>query len=100
MELTWDFRTVDKCHIMAVERHFRLNRLFDLAVEKDRGFSPGVFTQMLGRFGRLARTELPLDDIQFEALSQTRRDLGQRVRIWRTIAMELTPREERSRGVP
>ena len=42
---------------MAVERRYGLNRLGQLAVEKDRGFTPKLFAEMLGQFGRLRQEE-------------------------------------------
>jgi hypothetical protein len=82
----------DFVDFMAVERRFGLERLFDLAAEKDRGFTPNMFREMLGRFDRLPRTEFPLSDEQHE-------ELAGRVRAWRAAALELIPSPERSRDV-
>ena len=58
----------DYVDLMAVERPFGLERLFELALAKDPGFSPAVFVDMLDRFPRLRRDEFPIDDGQFEEL--------------------------------
>ncbi|MHB1931308.1 MAG: nucleotidyl transferase AbiEii/AbiGii toxin family protein, partial [Acidimicrobiales bacterium] len=43
----------DFVDLQALEPRYGLQRLFRLAAEKDRGFTPEVFADMLGRFGRL-----------------------------------------------
>lgn len=77
----------DFIDLMAVEPHYGLDRLCRLAAEKDRGFSPAIFAEMLGRFGRLRREEFELDDAQYEQLR------GQVAR-WRERALELARRRE------
>ena len=52
----------DFVDLMAVEPRYGLDRLCELAAEKDRGFSPAVFANMLARFDRLRRAEFDLDD--------------------------------------
>ncbi|MGD0392306.1 MAG: nucleotidyl transferase AbiEii/AbiGii toxin family protein [Acidimicrobiales bacterium] len=79
----------DYVDLMSIEPRFGLARLFELAHEKDRGFSPAAFTEMLDRFPRLPRDEFPIDDIQFE-------ELKFRVQVWRAGALELSSPEERS----
>lgn len=79
----------DYVDLMSIEPRFGLARHFELAREKDSGFSPAVFTEMLDRFPRLRRDEFPLDDVQFE-------ELKSRVRVWRSGALELSSPEERS----
>ncbi len=86
----------DFVDLMAVERHFGIQHLFDLALDKDPGFRPVVFAEMLDRFGRLRREEFPLSDNDYsELLWQTR--------VWRSAAMEyarssgLINEEERAR---
>jgi hypothetical protein len=74
---------------MSIEPRFGLARLFELAHEKDRGFSPAGFTEMLDRFPRLPRDAFPTDDAQFEQLKF-------RVQVWRAGALELSSPEERS----
>ncbi len=46
----------DFVDLMAVERRYGLDRLFELAVEKDRGFTPALFAEMAGRFSGFAKT--------------------------------------------
>lgn len=41
---------------LAVEGRYGLDRLCELAAEKDRGLTPALFAEMLGRFGRLRRS--------------------------------------------
>lgn len=79
----------DYVDLMAIEPRFGLARLFELAREKDGGFSPVVFIEMLDRFPRLRRDEFPLDDVQFE-------ELQFRVQVWRAGALELSSPQERS----
>ena len=52
----------DFIDLMAVEGQFDLDRLFKLAAEKDRGFNPRVFAEMVARGSRLSRAEFPIDD--------------------------------------
>jgi hypothetical protein len=56
----------DYVDLMSIEPRFGLARLFELAHEKDSGFSAIVFAEMLDRFPRLRRDEFPIDDYQFE----------------------------------
>jgi hypothetical protein len=79
--------------LMELEPRYGLVRLCRLAAEKDRGFSPSVFADMLARFGRLRRDEFDLDDVRYE---QLRGD----VERWREHALEIARgREiERDRG--
>jgi hypothetical protein len=79
----------DFVDLMYIEPRFGLTRLFELAREKDSGFSPVVFTEMLDRFPRLRRDEFPIDDVQFE-------ELQHRVQVWRVGALELSSPEERA----
>jgi hypothetical protein len=67
---------------MAIEPRYGLDRLCRLAAEKDRGFTPDVFAEMLGRFGRLRRDEFELDDARYE-------QLGREVDGWRERSLEL-----------
>jgi hypothetical protein len=79
----------DYVDLMAIEPRFGLARLFELAREKDSGFSPAVFIEMLDRFPRLRRDEFPLDDVQFD-------ELRFRLQVWRAGALELNSPDERS----
>ncbi len=53
----------DFVDLEALEDRFGLDRLFELAGEKDRGFAPTAFAEMMDRFGRLGRAEFQLDDV-------------------------------------
>lgn len=74
----------DFVDLLAVEPRYGLDRLCGLAAEKDLGFTPAVFAEMLGRFGRLRRDEFELDDAGYERLV---REVGR----WRERALELAP---------
>lgn len=78
----------DFTDFMALEERYVLDRLFELASEKDRGFDPTVFAQMLDQFGRLRRDEFAVDDAQYEAL-------GRKVVLWRTRSLELSRPHDR-----
>jgi hypothetical protein len=78
----------DYVDLMAVERRFGLERLFELALAKDPGFSPAVFVDMLDSFPRLRRDEFPIDDGQFD-------ELQWRVGVWRSGALEIGRTGER-----
>jgi hypothetical protein len=58
----------DFVDLMAVEGQFDLDRLFNLAAEKDRGFDLGVFAEMINRVSRLSRAKFPADDRTYEEL--------------------------------
>lgn len=77
----------DFVDLMAAEPRYGLDRLFDLASEKDRGFLPGVFAEMLKRFGRLRREEFELDDAGYERLRHT-------VERWHERASDLAHRQD------
>lgn len=72
----------DFVDLTALEGRFGLERLCRLAAEKDGGFTPGVFAQMLIRFDRLRRDEFELDDDRYEQLAED-------VRRWRAHALNL-----------
>lgn len=72
----------DFVDLMAVEPTYGLDRLCQLAAEKDRGFTPAVFAEMLGGFRRLRRDEFELDDARYA-------QLGSEVERWRSRALEL-----------
>lgn len=81
----------DFVDLMAVEPRYGLERLCQLAGEKDRGFDPGVLAEMLGRFNRLRRDEFELDDARYD-------QLGGEVDRWRDHALELAHRPDLSPG--
>lgn len=75
----------DFVDLMAVERRYGLDRLFELAVEKDRGFTPALFAEMAG--SRLREDEFGIDAPQYEQLARE-------VARWRERANELARRRE------
>lgn len=81
----------DFADLMAVEPRYGLRRLCQLAAEKDRGFTPRVFAQMLGRFERLRRHEFELSETRYEQLT---RDVVR----WREQTLELARQREIERG--
>lgn len=80
----------DFTDLMALEDRYGLDHLLELAADKDRGFDPAVFAQMLDRFGRLRRDEFVIDDDEYEKLCRS-------VVFWRTRALELA--RQHSRGL-
>jgi hypothetical protein len=80
----------DFIDLAAVEPKYGFERLCELAAEKDRGFSPHVFGEMLYRFDRLQRREFEIDDDRFQ-------QLGPIVQGWRNRARELAQRQLLSR---
>ena len=78
----------DFVDLMAVEPRYGLDRLCQLAAEKDRGFTPAIFAEMLGTFRRFRREEVALDDTRYE-------QLGHDIERWRERALELA----RHRGI-
>jgi hypothetical protein len=82
----------DFVDLVALEPRYGLERLCELAVQKDLGFDPGVFADMLTRFDRLRRDEFELEDTQYERLR------GEVAR-WREQMIELARRQERARDL-
>jgi hypothetical protein len=72
----------DFADLMALEPRYGLDRLCELAAEKDLGFDLAVFAEMLGRLDRLRRDEFELDDAEYEQLRAA-------VRRWHERALEL-----------
>jgi hypothetical protein len=72
----------DFVDLMAVEPTYGLDRLCKLAAEKDRGFTPAIFAEMLGGFRRLRRDEFELDDAHYA-------QLGGEVDRWRDRTLAL-----------
>ena len=85
----------DFVDLLAVEGRYGLPRLFELAAEKDRGFTPDTFGAMLDRFERLRRDEFDVDDRRYE-------DIRRSVVLWREQALELSrhrgPEADRNPG--
>lgn len=75
----------DFVDLAALEPRFGLERLCRLAAEKDRGFHPDAFRDMLDRFDRLPRDEFDVGD---EALGM----IGDAVRRWRDQLEDESPR--------
>jgi hypothetical protein len=81
----------DFVDLMALEPRYGLDRLCELAAEKDLGFEPSLLGEMLGRFDRLRRDEFELDDAEYERLR------GE-VNRWREQTIELQRAHERGHG--
>ncbi|MHB8439348.1 MAG: nucleotidyl transferase AbiEii/AbiGii toxin family protein [Acidimicrobiales bacterium] len=77
----------DFVDLAAVEGRYGLDRLCQLASDKDRGFDPGVLSQMMNRFDRLPRDEFELSDAAYERLAAT-------VGRWREVALGLVLERE------
>jgi Nucleotidyl transferase AbiEii toxin, Type IV TA system len=60
----------DFVDLAAVEARYGLDRLFELAAQKDHGFTPEMFAEMAGRFTRLRPDEFGLDPEQYEQLDR------------------------------
>jgi hypothetical protein len=82
----------DFVDLLAVEGRYGLDRLFDLAAEKDRGFDANVFAEMLTRIDRLPRAAFLLDERRYEELRAA-------VDVWRARALDLGREQERVRGL-
>lgn len=70
----------DFVDLAALEPVHSLLHLCRLAVQKDLGFRPDVFGQMLDHFDRLPRDEFGIDDQAFEQLKTTIRGWKQTLR--------------------
>lgn len=70
----------DFVDLAAVEARYGLERLVELAAEKDHGFTPEMFAQMAGRFSRLRPEEFGLDRQQYEQLERKVREWQERAR--------------------
>jgi len=64
-----------------------LDRLCQLAAEKDLGFTPALFAEILDRFPRLRQEEFGIDAQKYEQLA--REIVG-----WRKRAVELSHRRK------
>lgn len=82
----------DFVDLMAVADRYGLERLLDLAAEKDRGFDAKVFVEMLSKIDRLPRAAFPLDDPRYEALHVA-------VGTWKDRALVYVRKQERVRGI-
>ena len=59
----------DFVDVAALVDRFGLDRLCELAAEKDPGFSPGVFAEMLASFGRYTADDLEVDVAEHRRLA-------------------------------
>ncbi len=82
----------DFVDLMSVVDRYGLDRLLDLATEKDRGFDAKVFVEMLGRVDRLSRAAFPIDDSRYEQLHVL-------VGTWKDSALAYAQEQERIRGI-
>lgn len=71
----------DFVDLAAVASRYGLERLFEHAAEKDRGFTPEMFAEMAGRFSRLRIDEFDIDANEYE-------ELARRVDGWREQALD------------
>jgi hypothetical protein len=78
----------DFVDLYALEHFFRLEDLFVLAAEKDRGFDLGIFAEMSRRVTLLDPSEFNLNDMEY-------RDLVMEVERWRELALGLVRRRDR-----
>jgi predicted nucleotidyltransferase component of viral defense system len=58
----------DYVDVYFLARRFGTDRLLELAKEKDAGFDPSVFAEMLRAIGRLDREEFDVDDPTLDAV--------------------------------
>jgi hypothetical protein len=83
----------DFVDLLALEPRYGLERLCELAAEKDRGFDIALFADMLRRVARLRRDEFEIDDAGYDRLRRTVAD-------WQLRAAELVRRDTgRSQGI-
>jgi hypothetical protein len=71
----------DFVDLAAIEERYGLDRLFELAAEKDRGFTPEMFAEIAGRFSRLREDEFGIDADQYA-------ELARRVAVWQERVAE------------
>lgn len=83
----------DFVDLLAVADRYGLDRLLDLASEKERRFDAAVFAEMLTRIDRLPRIAFPLDDAQYDKLQET-------VGTWRECALHYARERHPHRGIP
>jgi hypothetical protein len=81
----------DFADLMALEPRYGLDRLCELAAEKEPGFDPSLLGEMLGHFDRLRRDEFELDDAEYEWLCSE-------VRRWRERTIGLQRAHDRAHG--
>jgi len=69
----------DFIDVQALAQRLGVERLLELAAEKDQGFDRYVMASMLGRFERLAQREFGLDQDGFDRLAAFVRELRRRL---------------------
>jgi hypothetical protein len=70
----------DFVDLAAIEERYGLDRLFELAAQKDLGFTPEMFAEMAGRFSRLRQDEFDIETDEYKKLAD-------RVAAWREHAL-------------
>jgi hypothetical protein len=73
----------DFLDLSALTKRYGLVSLMQRAVEKDPGFDPEIFREMLTRFGRLPRDEFEISDDGYQKLIRT-------VDHWQSILTDLS----------
>lgn len=80
----------DFADLLMLESQYGLDRLLELAAEKDRGFSLRFFAEMLDRVDRFRRDEFDLSDLDFGRLERS-------IPRWRGRVLELAMGKDRGR---
>jgi hypothetical protein len=73
----------DFVDLSVLTKRYGLERLMRRALEKDPGFDPQVFRNMLSRFERLPRDEFEISDEGYEGLVRT-------IEHWRTTLLDVS----------
>jgi hypothetical protein len=60
----------DFVDVLALESRYGLERLCQLAAEKDPGFDRAILAEMMNRIDRLPRKEFGIDDAEYERLKR------------------------------
>ena len=81
----------DFSDLLPLEEAYGLDQLLELASQKDLGFQPKYFVEMLERFNRFRREEFDIPDDQFALLQES-------VGRWRERALERSLELGRERG--
>lgn len=81
----------DFSDLLPLEEAYGLDELLELAGQKDLGFRPTYFAEMLERFNRFRREEFDIPDEQFARLRES-------VARWHERALERSRERGRDRG--
>ncbi|HZU73461.1 MAG TPA: hypothetical protein VE990_11895 [Acidimicrobiales bacterium] len=81
----------DFSDLLPLEEAYGLDQLLELAGQKDLGFQPKYFGEMLERFNRFRREEFDIGDDEFARLKES---IGR----WRERALERSLERGRERG--